>query len=90
MTVVDFYLNIESSIYPGEKEVAVTAANGDMKSEFNVSLPDFEDALGDVEDYLCDRFMKPILIRAENAYDEGRISEDELNIFKAIMKMIEW
>ena len=90
MTVVDFYLKIENGIFRGEKEIAVTAASGDMKSEFNVSLPDFEDALGDVEDYLCDRFMKTFMIRAENAYDDGRISEDEFNIFKAIMMVIEW
>ena len=90
MTVVDFYLKIENEIFRGEKEIAVTAASADMKSEFNVSLPDFEYALDDVEDYLCDRFMKPILIRAENARDDGRISEDEFNIFEAVMKVVEW
>ena len=88
MTVEDFYMRIHSYI-PGTV-VEIIAAEGSMKSELEVSLPDFEDALDDVEDYLCDRFMKTFMIRAENAYDDGRISEDEFNIFKAVMKVIEW
>ena len=89
MSVEDFYMKIGRSLF-GTNSIEITAVNGDMKSEFDVSLPDFEDALNDVEDYLCDRFMKPILIRAQNAYDDGKISEDELNTFKAVMKVIEW
>ena len=89
MSVDDFYMKIGRSTLYGA-HIEITAANGGMKSEFEVSLPDFEDALGDVEDYLCDRFMKTFMIRAENAYDDGRISEDEFNIFKAVMKVIEW
>ncbi len=90
MTVVDFYLKIESGIFPGEKEIAVMAQSGDMKSEFNVSLPDFEDALNDVEDYLYGTYTKTLKTRAENAYEDGWISEDEFNIFKAVLAVIEW
>lgn len=88
MTVSDFYMKIGRTFQT--THIEIIAAEGSMKSEFEVSLPDFEDALGDVEDYLCDRFMKTFMIRAENAYDDGRISEDEFNIFKAVMKVIEW
>ena len=89
MTVEDFYMKIGRTMFR-ETHIEIIAAEGSMKSELEVSLPEFEDALDDVEDYLCDRFMKPMLIRAENACDDGRISEDELNIFKAVMKVIEW
>ena len=90
MTVVDFYLNIESSIYPGEKEVAVTAANGDMKSEFNVSLPDFEDGLSDISHYLFDWIMQQLESRAWNANDDDLITDEELETFRKVMKVIEW
>ena len=88
MTVEDFYMRPRSHI--SGTVVEIIATEGSMKSELDVSLPDFEDALNDVEDYLCDRFMKPILIRTQNAYDDGKISEDEFNTFKAVMKVIEW
>ena len=88
MSVEDFYMKIGRSMFR-ETHIEIIAAEGSMKSELEVSLPDFEDALDDVEDYLCDRFMKPILIRAENAHDDGKISDDEYNIFKAVLKVIE-
>ena len=88
MTVEDFFMKPRS--YLSGTVVEIIAAEGSMKSELEVSLPDFEDALDDVEDYLCDRFMKPILIRAENAHDDGKISDDEFNVFKAVMKVVEW
>ena len=89
MSVEDFYMRIGRTMFK-TTHIEITAAEGSMKSELEVSIPDFEDALDDVEDYLCDRFMKPILIRAENAWDAGKISEDEYNIFKAVMKVVEW
>ena len=88
MTVEDFYMRVRP--YMTGTIVEIIAAEGSMKSELEVSIPDFEDALGDVEDYLCDRFMKTFLIRAENAHEDGKISDDEFNIFKAVMKVIEW
>ena len=88
MTVEDFYMKIRPYVWA--TVVEIIAAEGSMKSEIEVGLQDFEDALDGVEDYLCDRFMKPILIRAENAHDDGKISDDEYNIFKAVMKVIEW
>ena len=89
MTVVDFYLKIVSGFFR-EKNVSVTAAAADMKSEFEVSVPDFLSGLSDIGDYLFDWMEEQLLPAAENAYDDGRISEDELNIFKAVMKVIEW
>ena len=88
MTVEDFYMTINSRMTG--TVVEFIAAEGSMKSELEVSLPDFEDALNDVEDYLCDRFMKPILIRAENARDDGLISDEEYENFKKVMTVIEW
>ena len=90
MTVVDFYLEIVRSIYPGEKEVAVTAKNGDMKSEFNVSLPDFEDGLSDISDYLFDWIKQQLEPRARNAEDEDLITGGELNAFLKVLETIEW
>lgn len=89
MSVEDFYMKIGRSMFR-ETHIEIIAAEGSMKTELEVGLQDFEDALDGVEDYLCDRFMKPILIRAENAHDDGKISDDEYNIFKAVMKVIEW
>ena len=89
MSVEDFYMKIGRSMFR-ETHIEIIAAEGSMKSEIEVGLQDFEDALDGVEDYLCDRFMKPILIRAENAHDDGKISDDEYNIFKAVMKVVEW
>jgi hypothetical protein len=89
MSVEDFYMKIGRSMFR-ETHIEIIAAEGSMKSELEVGLQSFEDALDDVEDYLCDRFMKPILIRAENAHEDGKISDDEFNIFKAVMKVIEW
>ena len=89
MSVEDFYMKIGRSMFR-ETHIEIIAAEGSMKSELEVGLQDFEDALDGVEDYLCDRFMKPILIRAENAHDDGKISDDEYNIFKAVMKVVEW
>ena len=89
MSVEDFYMKIGRTMFQ-TTHIEIIAAQSDMRVEFDVSLQDFEDALDEVEDYLCDRFMKPILIRAQNAYDDGKISEDEFNIFKAVMKVIEW
>ena len=88
MTVEDFYMRPRS--YISGTVVEIIAAEGSMKSELEVSLPDFEYALTDMEDYLCDKFKETFMIRAENAYDDGRISEDEFNIFKAVMAVIEW
>lgn len=88
MTVEDFYMRPRS--YISGTVVEIIAAEGSMKSELEVSLPDFKDALGDMEDYLCDKIKETLMIRAENAYDDGRISEDELNIFKSVMAVIEW
>lgn len=88
MTVEDFYMKIRPYVWA--TVVEITAAEGSMKSEIEVGLQDFEDALDGVEDYLCDRFTKTFMIRAQNAFDDGKISEDELNTFKAVMKVIEW
>lgn len=89
MSVEDFYMKIGRTMFR-ETHIEMIAAQSDMKVEFDVGLQDFEDALDEVEDYLCDRFMKPILIRAQNAHEDGKISDDEFNIFKAVMKVIEW
>ena len=90
MTVVDFYLKIESGIFRGTNEVAVTAASGDMKSEFNVSLPDFEDGLSDISDYLFDWIVQQLEPRARNAEDEDLITGGELNAFLKVLETIEW
>lgn len=89
MSVEDFYMKIGRTVFR-ETHIEIIAVEGCMKSEFDVSLPNFEDALDDVEDYLCDRFMKPILIRAENAHYDGEISDEELAAFKKVMKVVEW
>lgn len=90
MTVVDFYLKIESGIFRGTNEVAVTAVNGDMKSEFNVSLLDFEDGLSDISDYLFDWIMQQLEPRLVNATDSGEITDKEEDTFRKVLKVISW
>lgn len=90
MTVVDFYLKMESGIFRGTKEVAVTAASGDMKSEFNVSLPDFEEGLSDISDYLFEWIEGQLVPRARNAADDDMITDQELETFRKVLKVIEW
>lgn len=90
MTVVDFYLDIRSSIYPGEKEVAVTAKNGDMESQFHVSILDFESGLSNISDYLFDWIKQQLEPRARNAEDEDLITGGELNAFLKVLETIEW
>ena len=90
MTVTDFYLYIGSGFFPGEKEVAVIAANGDMKSQFHVSIPDFEDGLSDISDYLFDWIKQQLEPRARNAEDEDLITGGELNAFLKVLETIEW
>ena len=90
MTVVDFYLDIRRSIYPGEKEVAVTAEDGYMKSQFHVSIPDFEDGLSNISDYLFDWIKQQLEPRARNAEDEDLITGGELNAFLKVLETIEW
>ena len=89
MSVEDFYMKIGRTMFQ-TTHIEIIAAEGSMKSELEVGLQDFEDALDDVEDYLCDRFMKPILIRAENAHEDGKISDEEYETFKKVMKVVEW
>ena len=88
MTVEDFYMDIRSRM--SETVLEITAAEGSMKSELEVSLPDFKYALECIEDYLCDTYTKTLKTRAENAYVDGRISEDEFNVFKTVLAVIEW
>ena len=90
MSVVDFYLKIESGIFRGTNEVAVTAASGDMKSEFNVSLPDFEDGLSDISDYLFDWIVQQLEPRLVNATDSGEITDKEEDTFRKVLKVISW
>lgn len=90
MTVVDFYLKTECGILRDTTEVAVTAASADMKSEFNVSLPDFEDGLTDISDYLFDWIRRMIEPAAKNAEDADYITAEELKTFQKVLGVIEW
>ena len=89
MSVDDFYMKIGRTMFR-ETHIEIIASQSDMKVEFDVGLQDFEDALNDVEDYLCDRFMEPMKIRAKNANDDGQISDEEYEVFTKVMKVIEW
>lgn len=61
-----------------------------MKSEFNVSLPDFEDGLSDISDYLFDWIMQQFEPRVINAYDDNLITSEDLEAYRKVMKVIEW
>lgn len=89
MTVDDFYMRPRSYMSSGTV-VEIIAAEGSMKSEIEVSLPDFEDALHDVRDYLFDWIKEQIEPRARNAEDEGDISPGELAAFLKTLEVIEW
>ena len=89
MSVEDFYMKIGRSMF-GETKIEIIAAEGSMKSELEVSLPDFEDGLTDVRDYLFDWIKKTIEPAARIAEDDGLITAGELNAFLKVLETIEW
>ena len=63
----------------------------DMKVETETYYDDFVDALlhsNSNLDYIAEPLKDVLIHRAENEQDLGTISEDELNIFKAVMAVV--
>ena len=88
MTVTDFYMDVSNGYFTGEKVVEITAKDGDMGCSFEVSLEDMNLGLSDIFDYLGEFLKKELLPRAENLWDESRITDKDLESFKSILKMI--
>lgn len=83
MTCTDFYMDIRST-------VCIDCKDGDMRMSAEVLVDDFVDALLNSNDNLdcIGRQVKNDLIRrAENAWDESVITDEELAHFK---KVLEW
>lgn len=71
--------------------VEITAKDCSMKVEMDVYYEDFVDALlhtKDNLDYIAEPLKDKLIHRAESEWDLGRISDDELNMFKTVMEMI--
>lgn len=71
--------------------VDITAKDCSMKVNMEVHYDDFIDALlhtNDNLDYIAGPLKDELIRRAGNEWDAGRISDDELNIFKTVMEMI--
>ena len=88
MTVNDFYMKIGTMFR--ETHVEIIAAKDEMKTEFDVALPDFKDALSDISDYLFDWIKEQIEPRARNAEDDENITPGELAAFLKVLEVIEW
>lgn len=89
MSVEDFYMEIGRTMFR-ETHIQITAAEGSMKSELEVSLPDFEFGLSNISDYLFDWIMQQLEPRVTNAYGDGLITVEELEAYRKIIKVIEW
>ncbi len=85
MTADDFYMDVTS------ETVSIEVKDCDMKVNAEVMVDDFAFALlktNDNLDYLAKPVKDELIHRAVNAWGDGRISDDELSIFKAVMAVI--
>ena len=86
MTADEF--EMEPRTFLGDHEWRIRMRDGDVKIQFDVCDEDLQECLKDRYDYVVDTIAKEIADRAENLYDDGRISEDEKQIFNMVMKMV--
>ena len=85
MTCDYFDLNVKTNT------VEIAANDCSMKVEMDVYYEDFVDALlhtKDNLDYIAEPLKDELIRRAGNEWDLGKISDDELNMFKTVMEMI--
>ena len=84
MTCDDFYMDVKS------ETVRIDGRDGDMHMSAEVLIDDFAYALIKTNDNL-DMIAKPVkdelIHRAENAWDESVITDEQLSHFK---KVLEW
>lgn len=85
MTADDFYINVKSTT------VEISVKDGGVKAEAEVYIEDFAYALlntNDNLDMLNDFVKKELKKRADNAWDLGDLTVEELGTFLKVMKMI--
>ena len=89
MTADEFEMDWHSSYYRkrgGEWEIKVR--DGDMKIEFSVYDDDVKEAFKDnIEDF-SEIIRDELTDRAENAWDNGDISDEEKEIFLRILEKV--
>lgn len=84
MTADDFYMNVQTEI------VSIDCKEGSMQIFADIPVDDFAYALlktNDNLDYLAEPVKDELIHRAENAWDESTITDDDLAKFK---KVLEW
>ncbi len=84
MTADSFYMDVTS------ETVSIECKDCDMKVNAEILIDDFTFALlktNDNLDYLAKPVKEELIRRAENAWDESMITDDELAGFK---KVLEW
>ena len=85
MTADDFYINVKSTT------VEISVKDGGVKAEAEVYIEDFVYALlntNDNLDMLNDFVKKELKKRADNAWDLGDLTVEELGTFLKVMEMI--
>ena len=84
MTCNGFYMDVQTEI------VSIDCKEGSMQIFADIPVDDFAYALlktNDNLDYLADFVREDLLNRSRNAWDESRITDDDLAKFK---KVLEW
>lgn len=85
MTADYFYMNVRSDC------VEISVEDGRMKTEAEIDIDDFVFAFLHSNDNL-DMIAKPVkdelIHRAENAWDESTITDEELDHFKKVLEVI--
>ena len=85
MTADDFYMKV------GCDTVNISVKDCGMKAEAEIYVNDFVYALlntNDNFDMLAEYVKKDLVKRAENAWDESMITDDNLAKFKKVLEMI--
>lgn len=85
MTADDFYMNV------GLRTVDISVKDGGVKAEAEIYIDDFANALLKTNynlDYLAKPVKEELIHRAENAWDLGEITVEELGDFKKVLEEI--
>lgn len=85
MTCYDFYMNVKM------ETVRIDCKDGDMMMTAEILFDDFIDTLLHCNsnlEYIAEPLKEELFHRAEGVNDLGKISDDELNIFKTVAGMI--
>lgn len=85
MTCTDFYMDVKTLI------VYIDCKDGDMRMSTEVLVDDFVDALlhsNSNLEYIAEPVKDELKKRANNAWDDGMITDTDLGSFKKVLERI--